>query len=233
MEQQLKNRLIGATVLVTLGVILIPMALSPPEKTGEIVIDVVAPPKPDNAYRSRIIPLDGLNEGEPAEEFEWPDIGEQLEVESEMPVTPLPATQSPPTKPVIKVASEPDRQQEVSVKKAAPPKTVASKKQDLPPQPRKATVAVPTKPKQPLSLKAWAVQVGSFTEQKNALGLRDRLRAKGYRAFVKSVKGGNATTTTRVFVGPTLRRDDALRANKKIHDDLAIKGIVIRHSEGR
>lgn len=76
----------------------------------------------------------------------------------------------------------------------------------------------------------WVIQVGSFSEPRNALGLRDKLRAKGYRTFVRSFSE-SGKTTTRVFVGPMSRRDDALRVSKKLHGNLDIKGLVMRHSK--
>ncbi len=54
MEEKLKQRLIGATVLVGLGVIFIPMLLDNSEVT-EPKIEI--PPKPDGGFASRVIPL--------------------------------------------------------------------------------------------------------------------------------------------------------------------------------
>nr|VFJ47119.1 MAG: DedD protein [Candidatus Kentron sp. FM]VFJ48894.1 MAG: DedD protein [Candidatus Kentron sp. FM]VFK08221.1 MAG: DedD protein [Candidatus Kentron sp. FM] len=216
MEQQLKHRLIGATVLVSLGVIFIPIILSPPERANEMSIDVFSPLE-HNTRRSRI---------RPAEEFEWPPAEEIADIEPERPVVPFSQTRPSTTKPVVKVT-----RQEVRAR-TPPPDTIAREKKVLPrDEPSKTALAsAESESSKESALKAWAVQVGSFSEQRNALGLRDRLRAKGYRAFVKSIE---ADGNTRVFVGPTLRRDDALRAHEKLYSDLNIKGLVIRYSGGR
>ncbi|VFN07767.1 MAG: DedD protein [Candidatus Kentron sp. G] len=216
MEQQLKHRLVGATVLVSLGVIFIPMILSPPERANEASIDVVSPME-HNTRRSRI---------RPAEEFEWPPAEEIADIEPEKPVAPFLQTRPSTTKPVVKVMRQEARA------RTPPPDARASEKKVQPrDEPRKTALAsVKPDSSKESALKAWAVQVGSFSEQRNALGLRDRLRAKGYRAFVKSIK---ADGNTRVFVGPALRRDDALRAHEKLYSDLNIKGLVIRYSGGR
>nr|VFJ43383.1 MAG: DedD protein [Candidatus Kentron sp. DK] len=221
MEQQVKHRLTGATVLVALGVIFIPMILSQPEKTSEIVIDMASPPESGNAFRSRIVPLD--EESAPSE-FEWPEIREQADIAPEAPIVSMPAREPEPilAKPTARIT----RRQEPEASASFPPKPAAKKTRELP------TASVETVTNSAGSLKKpWAVQVGSFTEERNALGLRDRLRAKGYRSFVESVEEGGAITTTRVFVGPTLRRDDALRANKKLRGELDIKGLVIRYAK--
>lgn len=223
MEQQLKHRLVGATVLVTLAVIFIPMILSPPENTNEIIIDMVPPPEPGNTFRSRIVPLEG---GKSPSEFEWPDIQERLNTEPGASGAPSLRTETETARPASKITREPER-------RPPPPKAAAREQKETVREPRKTVAAREPDRSRQSPRRAWAVQVGSFTEEKNALGLRDRLRAKGYRAFVKSVKEGGTTTTTRVFVGPTLRQEDAWRANKKLQTDLGIKGIVIRYSEGR
>jgi DedD protein len=232
MEQQLKHRLTGATVLVSLGVIFIPMIFSPPENANETSIDITATPEYDSAFRSRIIPLDELSNGmaddEPENRFQRSDVPERISVEPEAPVRPLQRMRPFTTRSASEVAEEGNSA------KISSPRSVANEKPSSSRTPPKTIVASikPNKPKQSV-LKAWAVQVGSFAKQKNALGLRDRLRAKGYRAFTKSIRDGGTTTTTRVFVGPTLRRDDALRASKKLHSDLSIEGIVMRYSKGR
>jgi len=221
MEQQLKHRLTGATVLVALGVIFIPMILSQPERTNEIVIDMSPPPEPGNAFRSRIVPL---REDSAPSEFEWPEIREQADIALPAPIVSVPPREPAPI--LATPAPRITRRQEPEANASLSPRPAAKKTREFP----KASVKTTAKSAGSLK-KPWAVQVGSFTEEKNALGLRDKLRAKGYRSFVESVKEGGAITTTRVFVGPTLRRDDALRANKKLHGELDIKGLVIRYAK--
>nr|VFK02553.1 MAG: DedD protein [Candidatus Kentron sp. H]VFK02746.1 MAG: DedD protein [Candidatus Kentron sp. H]VFK06664.1 MAG: DedD protein [Candidatus Kentron sp. H] len=220
MEQQLKHRLIGATVLVFLGVVFIPMILLPPKKADETFIDMIAPPEPSDPFRSRIVPLDGLFEDDLEDEFQDIGMPDRTGVEPETPIIPLPQTWPSMTRPDAKVIERQGTDVET------PPGTATSEKSDS-----SSKVVTSTDPKPASS--AWVVQVGSFSDQKNALRMRDRLRAKGYRAFVKSVKGNLTKAVTRVFVGPTLRREDALRASKKLRGDLDIKGIVMRYSRGR
>jgi DedD protein len=59
---------------------------------------------------------------------------------------------------------------------------------------------------------AWAVKVGSFSNEENALNLRDQLRGKGYNAFLdKTTIDGKSML--RLYVGPEIQREriDQLR----------------------
>jgi len=69
----------------------------------------------------------------------------------------------------------------------------------------------------------FAVQLGSFAKAANARGLRDKLEAKGYKVFVKSVGA-----TTRVYVGPQSTRAEAEKALQALRADTKIKGILVK-----
>jgi DedD protein len=74
----------------------------------------------------------------------------------------------------------------------------------------------------------WAVQVGAFSTEADALTLRDRLRSGGQPAFVERVPTDKGELF-RVRVGPELRREaaDALKATLK--QRFALDGIVVAH----
>ncbi len=76
----------------------------------------------------------------------------------------------------------------------------------------------------------WFLQVGIFSQQENALGLRDRLRAKGYRASAVSVQN-EGSEMFRVLVGPELVESKLQRVQRNIERDFDIKGILFRESE--
>lgn len=60
---------------------------------------------------------------------------------------------------------------------------------------------------------AWAVQVGSFAQETNALVLRDRLRQQGFEAFTEEVSSeGRSLWRVRVGPVPTRERAEALKA---------------------
>ena len=69
------------------------------------------------------------------------------------------------------------------------------------------------------------MQLGSFSKAENAEGLRDRLIAKGYAAYVES-----SGAITRVYVGPQPDRAQAEKLLKKLLAETKLKGIVVEHS---
>lgn len=58
MDQRLKERLVGATVLVVLAVVFIPMLLDDTQEDKDEITGTIIPPKPDGEFSSRIIPLE-------------------------------------------------------------------------------------------------------------------------------------------------------------------------------
>jgi DedD protein len=173
MDERLKQRLVGAAVLVLVAVIFVPMLLDQdggdPQQPARIIPrpppEPMPPPLPEDAS-ARSVPLDG---------------NRRLAA----PAPAAPAVQTPPAK---------------TVNKAAP------------------TAPAATRPKP-----GFAVQVGSFSKVGNARGLRDKLVAKGYTAFVKS-----SGSVTRVYVGPQSSRGEADKVLKKLLAELQLKGIVVQ-----
>jgi DedD protein len=74
---------------------------------------------------------------------------------------------------------------------------------------------------------AWVVQIGSFKQKSNALKLVNRLRAKGYRAFIQHVASGAGQT--RVFVGPEHKQDSARLLASELQSEMKLHGIVISY----
>lgn len=136
-----------------------------------------------------------------------------------------------PVKPI-----EADKPLLVDKQEPAPPK--------VKPAPEKAKQTVPAKVEEkPLVVKAapepekkpaqdstaWVVQVGSFSNSANALKLRDKLRAKGFTAFVEKLEN-DGTIAYRVRVGPELKREIAESLRDKLQNRMKLKGIVMGYS---
>jgi len=78
------------------------------------------------------------------------------------------------------------------------------------------------------SIKAWALQLGSFSQQTNALVLQDQLRAKGYRAFmIKSKKADK--TRYEVRIGPDLDRSKIEKIAKKLKNSGNRDSLIVTH----
>jgi DedD protein len=188
MDQGLKERLVGAAVLVAIGVWLIPWVLDGPEKpleTGPASLQLPAAQEPV-PMRTQTLTL-----GEPpaaaqpatpaAESTEAPA---DTVVAAAVPEPTLPA----PTTAAASVATPPAA--------AVPtPKPAAAE------TPRKPVAAPPTAAAATSTAKGdWTVQLGSFGDENNARRLADRASTFGYKANVANYKA-NGKTLYRVRVG--------------------------------
>lgn len=176
MDFRLKQRLVGAAVLVSLAVVFLPIVLDGPHGTATELDERPVPPKPSE-FLSPAQPMAELGAIDPQPEPRRRDS--------------VPAPRS-------------ERPSEASESRV--PGGSASKK----------------------DLKAWAIQVGSFTSEKNAEKLQADLRAKGFPAFVEQASG-DGSVVYRVRVGPELlrKRVDAMRA--EIEDSFKLKTLVVHY----
>ena len=78
------------------------------------------------------------------------------------------------------------------------------------------------------SVHAWALQLGSFSQESNANVMRDRLRAKGYASYVDVLKKPNRTTY-RVRIGPELDKKQLEKIQATLIKKEKMKGMVVAH----
>jgi DedD protein len=86
---------------------------------------------------------------------------------------------------------------------------------------RSAAVTAPSDP-----LVRWVVQVGSFSSTGNADKLVERLRAEGMSAYKEAV-GSSGSTIYRVRAGPYVERDEAIRVQGRVKEQLSLDGVVM------
>ncbi len=214
MNIQLKQRLVGAVVLVALAVIFIPMLLPGKGDLSGSIKGSNIPPAPDYRFppvksappapamtEPPVIPLGERPKSEVA-------VGESKTSDAEKPakeespnIADTATLSSPKKKPVVDIAE--------TVKIADKPSSL-----------KKATVK--TKPDQ---VSGWIVQVGSFSDSKNAKGLRDKLRKLGHVSFVEAVKAKSGTVY-RVRVGPELTRKSAEKLSERLAKEAQLTGLV-------
>ena len=101
-----------------------------------------------------------------------------------------------------------------------------SKPKPAPIKVAKAKVKKKSTPRAGLS--AWAVQVGSFYSKKNAYDLQNRLRKKGFAAFVETIYKKD-TPSFRVRVGPELKRELAEKLRKKLTNIHKGRTFIVKH----
>ena len=189
-DNRIKQRIIGAIVLVSLGVIFMPMILSGRGEQSLPLFGSPIPPKPDNIADIKILEFENTpRPPDPQTEIRTPI--DKYSQKDDLPVV-------APVKPALK-------------------ETVQKKVDET-----KAII------KQEKPLKAWVVQVGSFSNRKNALALKEKLVKNGFRAFVERIIQHDKTSY-RVRVGPEVRRENATKLQKQIEQKLNIKGLVMTH----
>jgi DedD protein len=202
MEQTLKQRLIGAVVLVSLAVIFIPIILEGPDDEWTPRSHSL-PDKPQLDYRADM----ELVLPPPVQVDEQPGTTE-VEVE-ETPVT----GEQPVTKTIKPVAAPP-------ASATKPVKTETTTKPPAKPAPSAAPLSK--------TLKGWFVQVGSFGQEMNAKGLQDRLVASGFKAQLQEIEIGNKRAY-RVLVGPSATRADAEKQAASLKSGQQLKGMIVEY----
>lgn len=194
MNDQLKQRLVGAIVLVSLAVIILPEIF---KGDGNALVDKDVPAEPD--YR-----------------FPPPKEAPDAPPMATAPIVPVGDAAKDS-------GAAPEKDTQVNVDKETPVTTKASAEsssEKKAPAVSKSTVKTKKEPELSKSgqVDAFIVQVGSFSSEPNAVALRDRLRKMGFTSFVEAVKGEQGMIY-RVRVGPELTRKLA----DKLKEDLAKK----------
>ena len=225
MEEGLKQRLVGAAVLVLLAVIFVPVLLESGPDQSEVGFDLGTSPSAESGFSSRIIPLedsaDASSEAATPSTPEFAPIGEEeedatnrgAEIPETLPLADVSPADSSDSESLTTVVPEPDA--------PGSAETPAASEVD-------ANAAAAGEAEEQSPSAAWAAQLGSFSERRNALVLRNRLRAKGYPAFTQAVVGDEGEVT-RVLVGPEPTRDRTVAAIEALRRDTGLDGFVVRH----
>lgn len=229
---RIKQRVIGAIVLVSLGVIFIPMLLNSERSLddGMPVFGSNIPNKP--AYISKKADKSTTPSSAAIIIKSQADFDSRVMVDEHTPklkdesVASFAKEESPtkiiPAKDSSQKSSKAAQTQEAK-KKSTPNQTTAKK---LTTSSEIITAKTAPTAKQPA--KAWAIQVGSFSERKNAFSLRNKLRSKRFTAFVDAIKTPKGNIY-RVRVGPEVQRVQAEKTQQRLFKELKISGLVIAH----
>ncbi len=230
MNPGLKQRLIGAVVLIALAVIFLPMLLpgnggstmplfgsnvpaAPGTRFEPIDIPIQTPPP---APSTQVSVVDQPTPGDVAsnEKPQQPPLVAPAPAAAppSVAVTPPATSPAPAQPPVVAVQPSP-------VKPAQPQSPL---KQTAPAQP----VAPATPPRTPGE--AWDVQLGSFSSSVNALALQDKVRKAGFSAYVEKVKAEQGISY-RVRIGPEVSRDRADALRQQVQGKMKMNGIVVPH----
>lgn len=212
MDISLKQRLVGAAVIIAVAVIVIPLLL---DGSGERVISEI-PPRPvsiaTDPYRlaEEMPPLSVRPASRPLESP--PPADSETDVQE--------AEGAP-------IAAAPDTSTGAETSTTAPLQERASAVQDEKPsgssEPAADAESVAGE------LQAWVVQVGSFSEQEKARALREELLSKGFgKAYVERHNAGKRVMY-RVRIGPEMERSRAEQMLSQLQGKTGYKGYVASH----
>jgi DedD protein len=196
MDRRVKERLIGAAILVALAVLVVPELLSGPKPAAPAAGLAAIAPEP-----TRNVTVDLTTSKAPASETETPADRDAAPTPATAIISPSPASAAP-TQPATSASAH-----------VAP--TVAA------PAPAVETAAPP-----PTSSRAaWAVQLGSFASRANADNLSRKLKGQGFPVYVLP-GGSGTSARYRVRVGPLADRDSAERTAGKLKSIGQIPSLV-------
>ena len=202
MDKILQQRLLGAGILLAILVIVVPELLDGAGHRSRYPSSVEIPDAPT------FKPM--------------PEV-EQLPIEQPL------ITSQPVPDAVSEVPATPEIVPVTPIKPVAEKPAAVTASQPLAPTTVKPAVAKPVAVKpvavKPMTVKpAWALQVGSFSEQTNALKMRDQFRSKGYTTYVDKEQG-----SYRVRIGPELDQQRVEKILDKVLKQEKIKGIIVTH----
>ena len=205
MDRALKERIIGAAVLVIFVVLVVPVFLDGPPQNGEIVSERVPLPGQAADGETRTVVLD-RDRDEP------------------VPV-PVPVTQ-PETERQQSAQPEP----EAEPQRHSEPESEPESESESEPAPEPAPVKPATQQPAPAgdsTTGMWAVQLGSFGNQQNAERLAADLRKQGFAAFLSQLSTDSGELH-RVRIGPQKDRESAEAVAERLAK-AGHKGQVVPH----
>lgn len=207
MERPIKQRLIGATILVAIAVAVLPGLLS-----GRREVVTLEPTRDDSGMPLR---AHEFSLGETLTAEEQAVAADELQpdpvpVEAVVAPEPLPLT-PPPGVPATAAPAAANKPAAAPALVVAPPVKAAA-------VPAATTPVKPAAAAPVVSLSGWVVQIGSFGTRQKADELVAKLQAKGFRAFTLAYTAAGRTLH-RVRVGPEQNRQKAEQIAKRLEAD--------------
>lgn len=214
LDKGLKQRIVGALVLLALAVIFLPMLFSRQDEMRQVTVDAPAMPKTPAMPEVKVQPT----------QVPTPQAADALPPAEQ-------SEQAPPAQAALPVPSAPPAAP-ASVPKASPPPAAPVQRAPQAPAQVVASSAQPSAPAQHLDgdnlAVSWSIQLASLSSRARADELQKSLRSQGYNAYVRSFDGMN-----RVFVGPLVERAEADRLKEQLSKQQKLNGFVVRFQPER
>ncbi len=228
MERALKERIVGATVLVVVAVLVVPVFLDGPPSEAPMVQERIDLPGQQATDGVQTVVLD-RDRSEPVPAPPAPASGVD-ERPGEQPAASEPGTTSDDTTAVAAASAESPADAAPADQAPSPVPQPAQASAPSPPEEtaREGDTPPPAEPRPARSTTGmWAVQLGSFSNRANAERLAAELRQQGFGAFLSRLETSDAELH-RVRVGPQKDRDSAEAMAARL-ERAGQKGQVVPH----
>jgi DedD protein len=235
----IKQRVVGAVVLVSMAIIFIPMLLETPhEDTLQPVLPVPATPELPRFSIEEARPPKPLSDIRPLERHvDSPEAlpaaaNEEIE-ETEFDAGAVPEKAVPAAVMPYKLVEKADIPDETSGQSGVA--VVAPDKPDGKPdvKPEGKPVATDYSLDGSNRPTGWALQIGTFKNRASATSIRDELMAKKTGGYVQDFKAADGQVLTRVFAGPFLERNHADKAKSEIDKHYKVNSLVVQYRPSR
>ncbi len=211
MAPALKQRLVGAIVLVALAVIFVPMVLDGSGRRAGEKIAVEIPEEPE-------APDPAFEQGEPT----GTDASNADDATT--------ASATDPTDEATPTASDDAATEAADSEPGGGPSTSATDDAAVNETTDSTVPGEDDGPTATSSPTAWVVQVGSFGQKTNAVVLRDKLRDDGRDAFIEQGETDSGAVW-RVRVGPMATREEADKVKKRLDSERDTESLVMSYPE--
>lgn len=221
LDKGMKQRMVGALVLVALAVIFLPMLFTREDEMRQVHVEAPQAPAMPSLPEVKVEPVAVPEPQAIAQEPQQPPV---VVEESTAPA-------SPPSQPIT---PSPQVQVQAQPPKAQAPAPKVEPRPESKPAVASAPAAAVAKAEAPSKIDvnglpvSWSIQLASLSNRAGAEKLQQTLRSQGYNAYVRSAGGMN-----RVYVGPLIERAEAERVRDAINRQNSLKGFVVRFQPER
>ena len=217
-----RHRVVGAIILVALGVIFLPVAFD--EKKGADARSMPAieiPDRDSKIFISRITPIEVKEEGakrdKPAKKETKP-LEKKVAAPAETRAAPAPVAAADTPAAVVEKAAVSD----------TPPEFVVGEKIEQAPPAEKPAAADKKAAVAQKSDKGWIVQIGSFSSADNAKRILSGLQQKGFKPDTRKVDTPQGKAT-RIWIGPFPERTTAEEMQARVRKETGQTGLVVAY----
>ncbi|MBX6693086.1 SPOR domain-containing protein [Pseudomonas sp. USTB-Z] len=216
LDKGMKQRMVGALVLVALAVIFLPMLFTRQDEMRQVHVEAPQAPAMPSLPEVKVEPVAVpepqviAQEAQEAQEAQpAPVVIDEATAPASTPSQPI--TPSPQTQAQVQPPKPQTPAPKVEAKAAATPAPAAPSKIDA--------NGLPV---------SWSIQLASLSNRAGAEKLQQTLRSQGYNAYIRTAGGMN-----RVYVGPLIERAEAERVRDAINRQNSLKGFVVRFQPER